>query len=263
MSEQRPNNNVSKALSLTGATAGVWLKAVTHRNGDSRRLRTEIKNISFRSRAAIREEPLTEFCERFAGAGAGRPETLQVPLTCLASTIGGPAYYLSLATIAAVRHPRQIVEFGTFLGHSALIFAMNAPNASILTLDLPDKTEGLSNLNETDQLHVRSSRERVGQCYRGTKYARRITEVKCDSRKFQLARVIEWADMIFIDGGHDLSCITADTENALSVAPPGAVILWDDYFWLYPDVVEYLERLARRLDLVRIADTNLVGHVCK
>ena len=263
MSQELPKSDVSKAVSLTGATAGVWLKAVIHRNGDSRRLRTEIKNISFRSRAAIREEPLVEFCARFAASRNIRPETLHVPMTCLENSLGGTAYYLTLATVAAVRQPRQIVEFGTFLGHSALIFAMNAPAANILTLDLPDEVDDLSNLNETDQSHVRSSRERVGQCYRGTEYAARITELKCDSRTFRLAPAVDSADLIFIDGGHDLSCITADTENALSVAPPGAVILWDDYFWLYPDVVEYLERLAGRLDLVRIADTNLVGHVRK
>jgi predicted O-methyltransferase YrrM len=263
MSQQLPKSNVSKAVSFTGAAAGVWLKAVAHRNGHSQRLRNEIKNISFRSRAAIREESLAEFCGRFAAAGTTRPEALNVPLTCLENSLGGSAYYLTLAAIAAVRQPRQIVEFGTFLGHSALIFAMNVPDARILTFDLPDEVDDLSNLNETDQSHVRSSRERVGQVYRGTTFARRITEFKCDSRTLRLAGTIEWAELVFIDGGHDLSCISADTENALSVAPPGAVILWDDYFWLYPDVVEYLERLAQRLELVRIADTNLVGYVCE
>jgi len=77
----------------------------------------------------------------------------------------------------------------------------------------------------------------------------------------RVADIVGSADLVLVDGGHDIGCITADTENALSVARPGTVILWDDYFWLYPNV-EYLERMAQRLELVRISDTNLVGHMC-
>ena len=263
MSQEAQHNDFAKAIALTGATAAIWAKAITHRNGDSRRLRTALKQVHFRSRARVPEEPIAAFCQRFSRAGEGVPEVLHVPWTCLESSLGGPAYYLALAAIAACRQPRRVVEFGTFLGHSALIFAMNAPNAQILTLDLPDDVDDISNLNETDQSHVRSSRALVGQCYRGTPYARRIEEMKCDSRQLQLKSVMQSADLAFIDGGHDLSCITADTKNALAVATPGTVILWDDYFWLYPDVVEYLEHLGQRLDLVRISDTNIVGHVCK
>jgi len=151
------------------------------------------------------------------------------------------AYYLTLAAISASRQPRQIVEFGTFLGHGALILAMNAPVTSILTMDLPNDVDVSILSNVDDQTHVHSSRKRVGQCYRGTAYAQRIKEVKCDSRRLRLKDLVSSADLVLIDGGHDMSCITADTENALSVGRPWTVILWDDYFWLYPDVVEYLE----------------------
>jgi predicted O-methyltransferase YrrM len=252
----------TKAFQLTGAAAAVWLKAVTRHNGDSRRVRTDLKNVRFRSRAKIPEERFADFCRRLPNGDDARPESLQVPLAFLESGLGGAAYYLTLASVAACRQPRQVVEFGTFLGHSALVFAMNASHAQILTIDLPDEVEDLSNLNSTDQSHALSSRERVGLCYRDTIYANRITELKCDSRKLELASKLDSADLIFIDGGHDATCIAADTENAWSVARPGTVILWDDYFWLYPDVVEYLERLAQKRELVRITETNLVACIC-
>lgn len=174
---------------------------------------------------------------------------------------GGPAYYLALARITAALQPKQVVEFGTFLGFAATIFAMNAPQGRILTIDLPDNAGDLSNLNNTDVEHVRSSRNRVGQCYKGTPYESRISELKTDSRELVLRSHVESADLILVDGGHDTGCVTADTKNAFAVARPGTVILWDDYFWLYPDVVGFLDGLADRHKLFRIEQTSVVGHV--
>jgi len=66
-------------------------------------------------------------------------------------------------------------------------------------------------------------------------------------------------DLVLIDGGHSSSIVRADTENALRLLDPQGVVLWDDYFYLYPDVVSYLDSLAaegRRM--VSIKGTNLV-----
>jgi len=51
---------------------------------------------------------------------------------------------------------------GTAIRGGALVFAMNAPNAGILTIDPPDEVDDLSNLNRTDQSHVHSSSETGG-----------------------------------------------------------------------------------------------------
>ncbi len=256
-----PQTYLGKAFSMTGTAAAVWLDAVTHRDIDSRRLRRDLRNVHFRSRAKIREVSLAEFCCRLCQNQLAQ-EAVQVPAACMDNNLGSPAYYLALAGIAKARQPSRVVEFGTFLGHGTLLLAMNAPNAQILTIDLPDEVDDLSNLNYVDQAHVRSSRQHVGQCYLGSPYERRIEALKCDSRHLRLRAHIDSADLVLVDGGHDMGCISADTENAFAVARPGTVILWDDYFWLYPDVVEYLERLSERLELVRIADTNLVAHIC-
>jgi hypothetical protein len=117
----------------------------------------------------------------------------------------------------------------------------------ILTIDLPDEAGDVSNLSDVDQSHVQSSRKRVGEYYRGTACEGRIKEVKCDFRRLCLKDLITSAELLLIDGGHDMGCISADTENALSVAGPGTVILWDDYFWFYPDVIEYLNRVGGQL----------------
>ena len=46
--------NLSKAFSLTGAAAAVWLKALTRRNPDAQRVRSGLRNVYFRSHAKIR-----------------------------------------------------------------------------------------------------------------------------------------------------------------------------------------------------------------
>ena len=79
MSQESQHNDFAKAVALTGATAAVWMKAVTHRNGGSRQLRTALKLVHFRSRARVPEEPLATFCQRFSRAGEGASEQLQVP----------------------------------------------------------------------------------------------------------------------------------------------------------------------------------------
>jgi hypothetical protein len=65
-------------------------------------------------------------------------------------------------------------------------------------------------------------------------------------------------DLVYVDGGHSFEICERDSENALSVIAPNGPILWDDYWWFYPDVVRYLDSLSERLELVRIEDTNLV-----
>lgn len=259
--EQRLASRLSAALRLTGRACRLYLGAVTSNRVESRRARKEIHNADFRRRAKIAEASLSEFCGSLRPVALMPSSPLAVPLACLEGSLGSPGYYLMLARITTALQPKQIVEFGTFLGVAATVFAMNAPGCRILTIDLPEEAGDLSHLNSVDVEHVRLSRTRVGQCYKGTAHEAQITEIKADSRELVLQRHVESAELILIDGGHDTGCITADTKNAFAVARAGTVMLWDDYFWLYPDVVEFLDDLAGRYKLLRIEDTNVVAHI--
>src|SRR6516164_3711193 len=174
---------IGKAASLTGAACSIWFEAVTRRNGESRSVRSALRLAHFNAHARIREAPVGSLCERIRKLNGTAPDALRIPAVCIDSGLGTSAFYVALAAVAAARRPRQIVEFGTFLGHGALVLAANAPEALVLTIDLPDTAGDLSNLNNTDQEHVRNSRNRVGQAYRGAECEPRITELKCDSRK--------------------------------------------------------------------------------
>jgi hypothetical protein len=229
----------------------------------SRRVRAEIRSEYFHSRSEIRNVTLSEYC---SGLGGLDPwHTVTLPALCADGNlnVGSPQYFLALAAIACCLKPECIVEFGTYLGASALTFALNAPAARLVTIDLPNEPGDISNLPEVDKHHVKASRHRVGKWYQGTPHQARITELKCDSRKLDLSKHVQSADFVLVDGGHDLECITADTQNAFAVTRAGGAILWDDYFWLYPDVVRFLDTLSKTHELVSIQGTNLVAHVCR
>lgn len=259
--EQHAGRRLGAAWRFTRRACGLYLDAVTSNRVESRRARKEIHDAHFRCRARIPEVSVSELCKSVRPVGSTPSSPLAVPIACLESSLGGPGYYLTIARVTAALQPAQVVEFGTFLGVATTIFTMNAPECRILTIDLPEDAGDLSHLNRTDVEHVRTSRMRVGQCYRGTAHEARITEIKADSRELVLRQHVESADLILIDGGHDTGCITADTKNAFAVAHPGTVMLWDDYFWLYPDVVEFLDALAVRYRLLRIEGTNVVAHI--
>jgi hypothetical protein len=145
-----------------------------------------------------------------------------------------------------------LVRFSDFRQASS----RNATEADILTIDLPDEPADLLHLNPPIRT-MSSSRNRVGRCYKGTPYERRITELKCDSRSLNLRNTINSADLILIDGGHDMTCIAADSPKALSTARKNTVVLWDDYFWYYPEAVKFLDIFSETHDMVRVEHTNL------
>ena len=256
---------LAAALSFSGNVCALYFDSIASTSPNSRRVRSDIRNARFRARARIAPVSVSEFSQSFEETNDGWSQCtpLQLPPICMECDMGGAAYYATLAFITAKLQPKQVVEFGTYLGVATTIFATNASQSSILTIDLPDDPGDLSNLNSTDREHVQRTRNRVGQCYKGTPYEARIAELRADSRELVLRNHVRSADVILIDGGHDCSCVTKDTENAFAVAHPGTVIMWDDYFWLYPDVVGYLDRLADRRNLVRIEGTNIVGHVAR
>ena len=258
---------ITSALTLAQqSVSALYVDALTSRRAISRNTRSNVRTAYFHSRAKIREASAGDFCRSITksqslSAVCKRP--LELPAECTEANlgVGSPAYYLTLAAITSSFRPANVVEFGTFLGFGASIFALNAPKARILTIDLPDEVDDAPYLNAPDRRHVKVSRNQVGKCYRSTDYESRITELRCDSRYLTLEDHVPSADLVLIDGGHDTGCITADTRNAFAVAHPGTVILWDDYFWLYPDVVRFLNDLADRHKLVRIQNTSVVGHI--
>lgn len=181
-------------------------------------------------------------------AGLGRV-TLDLP-----NRFAGEPLFLEKAILLALLRasaPRRIFEFGTYLGATAKMFKANAPNAEVVTLDLPDGHPGSSPAADDAHLIAESKPDLL---------AHGIRQIRCDSNDLPVEKLGHF-DFIWIDGGHDLRTLTSDTENAYRIrsASPHAVIAWHDYGNpKYPELTEFLDSLSEIRPLMHVEETLLV-----
>lgn len=233
-------------------------------SGLARNARAVVRSVHFETHGSRRipTMDLSEWLSTLSGKPRDYRSQVTLPVGLFPSTgVGTLGYFYTLAAVCSTTKPKCIVEFGTYLGAGTLTMGLNC-EARILTLDLPDEATGddVDTLNVTDRRLVAYRQHRTGSRYKSHPIEDRITELRCDSRTVDLSKHASSVDLCLIDGGHSLECVRSDTENALRVLSPGGIILWDDYFWLYPDVVSYLEEFSKTHEgMVRIRETGLVG----
>jgi hypothetical protein len=250
---------VAKALCWIGDVVQVLVLDRFHpqRRALSQQASTACRSLKFHSRSKIRPVNLRDLLPKLGGQPVEHV-TLPGPSMDFGQ-VGSQTGYHALASVVKALQPKVILETGTYLGVSTVAMALNAPpDCRIYTVDLPDEAspEQVPGLNATDQGHVRASRHRVGEAFLHSPLRERIQQIREDSMTFRAEKWLRNAEVVYIDGGHSLPCVTKDTENAFRVLAPGGTIIWDDYFHLYPDVVSFLDKLADEQPLHVIAGTN-------
>ncbi|MDQ3897673.1 MAG: class I SAM-dependent methyltransferase [Actinomycetota bacterium] len=220
---------------------------------------TIVRRTRFHAHARIQNQDLRDIVG-VLGTGGVAQVTLPGPKDL--SGVGNATYYHALASIARAVNPSSVLEIGTYLGIGTLTLALNtSAECRITTVDLPDDAiiEEAHDLSSGDIELIRRRRTRVGEAFESTDEASRIRQIRTDSLTWQPDASLKPVDLVLIDGGHSYPLVKADTENAFELLSPTGTILWDDYFYLYPGVVGYLESLVdegRRLHVIR--GTNLV-----
>jgi len=197
--------------------------------------------------------------------GCTEPREIVLPPidTISLSGLGFVVPYTLLATIVSALNPKKIFETGTFRGVGTLTMALNAPEADIYTLDLPEHytPAEVATLSNGDREWVRLSRTSTGFAFLNHPAAKHIHQLRGNSLTFDPPAFLANTDLSFIDGGHSYECIKADTETALKILSPSGVIVWDDYAWFIEGVSQYLTELRNTLPLYRIAGSQLV--ICR
>ncbi len=162
-----------------------------------------------------------------------------------------------LSSIVKCYPIKSIFEIGTFDGCAATHMILNSQSPDqciIFTLDLPD--------NNTDQHYSHDpgnkgflELRRPG--YYIEKYVEKgVTQLFCDSQKFDFDPYFNTMDLVFIDGNHNMPFIQKDTENALKMLKPNGIIIWHDYFGVPGEpVTDYLNQLSQKLQIIRIEKT--------
>ena len=146
-----------------------------------------------------------------------------------------------LAVLAKIRRPQRVFEIGTYDGASTLLLARNAPQAEILTLDLPpDLATAATVANE-----VQNATDGVGFRFQGQAEAARMTQLLGDSRVFDFSPWYGTVDLVLVDAGHEYDCAKPDTDNALRLLAPGGIVVWDDYQVGWPGVVRAVDECGR------------------
>lgn len=119
-----------------------------------------------------------------------------------------------LAFVCKAVQPDIIFEFGTFVGATTRLFALNSPaTAKIYTLDLP----------ENQVPHD------VGSQFRSTQEEGKIIMLSGDSKSFDFSGWIGKCDLVWVDGCHTYECVVSDSANAFKIVKPDGWILWHDY----------------------------------
>jgi hypothetical protein len=155
-----------------------------------------------------------------------------------------------IGTVMANARPERALEIGTSEGRTTTLMAENSPGTEIHTINIPPEeiVRGEGGTLTTAAVEV----DRIGAVYR---------EHGCRNVHQILANSANWipdlgpVGVAFIDGCHDAEFVYGDTVKALSIAEPGAFILWHDfnlrlantYHWIHEVCMGIEELYCKRM----------------
>ena len=179
------------------------------------------------------------------------------------------------------RNCKKIFEFGTFLGSTTAMMALNSKkNCKIFSIDLPHsknkrlkfsysrfnkikKIFNTSNQNENDNC-LKKVYDTFGSFYISKlkkKFKKKIQLLKNDSTKFNFTKFKNYFDIVFIDGGHNIEILKQDTRNALYITKKNGIIIWHDVgSKIHTDVNKYLITLKKKIIHI---DNTLLAYTVK
>jgi hypothetical protein len=144
---------------------------------------------------------------------------------------------MALLAILVAEAPKEVLEIGTYMGHTTSLMAENLDTATIHTVDLPetfsDESDRATGLVK-DDLHL--IRERVvGREYRAKAAAARIRQHFGDTATWDF-REAGRPTFFFIDGSHTYEYCKNDSEKCYDLCAGRAVFLWHDCDKSHPGV---------------------------
>lgn len=162
--------------------------------------------------------------------------------------------------------PSAVFEFGTYNGLTTRQLAINAPHATLYTLDIPPDSEGAAELQigAIDQHLAQKTGNfafEVGCKFAGTQESSRIVQLWGNSTTFDYRPFVGRINLIFIDAGHTYEYVKSDSLNALALLDTtrDGLIFWHDYDQpLHPDVLQCVTELAQAGNEIKhLRNTNL------
>ena len=160
---------------------------------------------------------------------------------------------VALVGIAKALRTSSILEIGTATGLTSWALAMNLPDATIFTLDLPPDISPSMRVGRADHPLTPGEAPRV---FTGTPQESQVRQLFGDSATFDFGEVSQ-CDLVLIDGAHSGEYVEHDSQVARHLVGAAGAIVWDDYWYLAPGVVRYLDR-DHPPGMYRLPNTRLV-----
>lgn len=166
---------------------------------------------------------------------------------------------ITLLSILIKEQPKEVLEIGTFKGHTTYLMALNLKNSIIHTIDLPEDFDSSNDTNieiPKDDFHLIKNRI-VGREYKNKQYSSKIIQHYGDTANWDFNKAGE-ANFFFIDGSHTYEYCKNDTEKAMKLCKNKGTFLWHDCDYGHPGVVKFISEFRKKgHDVVRIQNTPL------
>lgn len=166
---------------------------------------------------------------------------------------------IALLSILMAEKPKEVLEIGTFMGHTTRAMAENLPDVMIHTVDLPPDFSVQQNSKDgppKDDFHLIAQRI-VGREFEGQAVAQRIKQHFGDTATMNFPELDKPA-LFFIDGSHTYEYCKLDSEKCYAAGGGAGVFLWHDCDAAHSGVIKFIlewRRLGR--NITRIQDTSI------
>jgi len=161
---------------------------------------------------------------------------------------------------------KNIFEFGTCSGKTTALFALNSSSESkvySVTLNPAD----LSNLSLGNTQDVKAALDNAIKesiydqfIFTNMSIKNKINLIFEDSTRLNVDKFENLMDLIFIDGGHNYSCVKNDSEKSFRMIKNEGYIFWHDYNVSKrscKDVVKYIHEISKIKKIFHIKNTSL------
>ncbi|HEY5043993.1 MAG TPA: class I SAM-dependent methyltransferase [Verrucomicrobiae bacterium] len=166
---------------------------------------------------------------------------------------------VALLSILTAENPKEILEIGTYMGHTAKAMAENLPDSIIHTVDLPPDFFGSNNAVKDmpkDDFHL-IQRRSVGREFKGSSVEARIKQHFGDTALMDF-REFGGPVFFFIDGSHTYEYCKQDSEKCFGLCRGNGIFLWHDCDQTHPGVVKFIiEWRVIGRNICRIEGTSL------
>lgn len=166
---------------------------------------------------------------------------------------------MALLSILATEAPLEVLEIGTFMGHTTKAMAENLSEAIIHTADLPSDFSidaEIAGGSSKDDFHL-IKRRIVGREFKGQAVEARIRQHFGDTATIDFKEFGQ-PSFFFIDGSHTYEYCKQDSEKCYAACGGVGVFLWHDCDIGHPGVLKFiLEWRKLKRNITRIEGTSL------